>query len=70
MINGRNVFDQQVKKDLRTYDNIQNIATGQGYDYSTGCLLDYPYVKKNYKMIAIDLINNKRLMLIQKRKRN
>ena len=70
MINGRNVFDQQVKKDLRTYDNIQNIATGQEYDYSTGCLLDYPYVKKNYKMIAIHLINNKRLMLIQKRKRN
>ena len=23
--------------------------------YSTGCLLDYPYFKENYKLIAIDL---------------
>ena len=24
-------------------------------NYTTGCLLDYPYFKKYYKMIAIDL---------------
>ena len=30
MIDGRNVFDQPVKNDLRTYDNIQKIAIGQG----------------------------------------
>ena len=29
--------------------------TGQGDDYTTGCLLDYPYFKDNYKMIAVDL---------------
>ena len=28
---------------MRTYDNIQKIATGQGDDYTTGCLLDYNY---------------------------
>ena len=28
---------------------------GQGDDYTTGCLLDYPYFKKHYKLIAIDL---------------
>ena len=38
-----------------TYDNIQSIAMGQGDDYKTGCLLDYNYFKKYYKMIAIDL---------------
>ena len=27
---------------------------GQGDDYTTGCLLDYPYFKENYKLIAID----------------
>ena len=27
---------------------------GQGEDYTTGCLLDYPYFKANYQMIAID----------------
>ena len=43
MIDGINSFDQTVKKknDLKTYDNIQKIATGQGYDYITGDLLDY-----------------------------
>ena len=33
----------------------QRIATGQGDDYTTDCLLDYNYLKKHYKMIAIDL---------------
>ena len=37
------------------HENIRKIATGQGDDYKTGCLLDYPYFKENYKMIAIDL---------------
>ena len=40
---------------MRTYDNIQKIATDQGDEYTTGCLLDYSYFKKHYKMIAIDL---------------
>ena len=31
------------------------IAPGQGDDYTTGCLLDYNYFNKHYKMIAIDL---------------
>ena len=35
--------------------NIRKIATGQGDDYRTGCLLDYPYFKNHYKMIALDL---------------
>ena len=30
MINGRHFFDQPVKNDLKTYDNIRKIATGQG----------------------------------------
>ena len=40
---------------MRTYDNICKIATGQGDDYTTGCLLDYDCFKKSYKMIATDL---------------
>ena len=38
--------NQPIKNDLKTYDNIRKIATGQGDDYTTGCLLDYPYFKK------------------------
>ena len=30
MIDGKTVFDQPVKTDLRKYDNIRKIATGQG----------------------------------------
>ena len=55
VINGKNFFDQSIKNYLKTYDNIRKIATGQGDDYITGCLLDYPYFKKYYKLIAIDL---------------
>ena len=39
----------------KTYENIRKIATGKGDNYTTGCLLDYPYFKENYKMITIDL---------------
>ena len=55
MTDVQNLFDKPVKNNLRTYDNIQQIETGSGDDYATGCLLDYNYFKKYYKMIAIDL---------------
>ena len=55
MIDGKNVFDQPINNDFKSYENIRIIAAGQGDDYTTGCLLDYPYFKENYKMIAIDL---------------
>ena len=43
------------KNDLRTYDNIWKIETGQGDNYTTGCFLDYPYFKEYYKLVAIYL---------------
>ena len=55
MINGENFFDQPIKNNKVTYDKIKKIATGQGDDYTTGCLLDYPYFENTYKMIAADL---------------
>ena len=55
VIDGKNFFDQPVKNDKVTYENIRKIAIGQGDDYTTSCLLDYTYLKKYYKMIAIDL---------------
>ena len=54
-IDGKNFFDQPTNNDIKTFENIRKSATGQGDDYTTGCLLDYPYFKENYKMIAIDL---------------
>ena len=54
MIDGKNFFDQPINNKFKTYENVREIATGQGYDYTNGCLLDYSYFKENYKMIAKD----------------
>ena len=48
-------FDKPIKNDIKTYKNIRKITSGQEDDYITGCLLDYNYFKKHYKMTAIDL---------------
>ena len=55
MIDGQNIFDQPVKNNKITYENIRKIATGQEDDYAAGCILDYAYFRDNYKMIAVDL---------------
>ena len=55
MINGENFLDQPIKNNKVTYKSIRKIATSQGDDYTTGCLLDYPYFKDSCKMIAVDL---------------
>ena len=52
VIDGKIFFDQPVRNDLTTYENIREIATD---DYTTGSSLGYPYFKEHYKMIAIDL---------------
>ena len=55
MIDGKNFFDQPIKNNKVTYENIRKIATGQRDDNTTGCLLDYIYFKNYYKMIAVHL---------------
>ena len=47
--------------DLKASGNIRKIATGQGDDYTTGCLLDYLYFKKYHTLIAIDLSKQQKL---------
>ena len=55
MVDGKKFLDQPINNMIKTYKNIRKITIGQGDDYTTGCLLDYTYFKKYYKMIAIDL---------------
>ena len=55
MINERDFFDQSIKSNLEAYHNIRKIATGQGDNHTTGCLLDYTYFRQYFKLIAIDL---------------
>ena len=61
IINGENFFGQPIKDNKVTYENIIKVATGKGDDYTTGCLLDYPYFRNNYKMIAIVLSRQRAL---------
>ena len=49
------IDDQPINSMIKACENIRKVATGQGDDYTTGCLLDYSYFKDHYKMIAIDL---------------
>ena len=45
MVDGKNFFDQLVKNNKVTYENIRKIATVQRNDYATGCLLDNTSLK-------------------------
>ena len=55
MVDGRNFFDQPIKNDQITYDNVQKIETDQRDDYATGCLLDYLYFTEDNQLIEINL---------------
>ena len=60
-IDGRNFYDQAINDIIKQYDEVRKISTGQGDDYTTGCLLDFAYFEKNYKLIAVDLSKQKAL---------
>ena len=54
MIDGKNVFEQPIRNNKVTQENIRKITIGLGDDYTT-CLLDYIYFRNYYIMIAVDL---------------
>ena len=60
IINGRNFYDQPIDSDIKRYEEIRKLITGQGEDYTTRCLLDYE-IKNNYRLIAVDLNRQKEL---------
>ena len=55
MINGESFFDRPIKDNKVKYENITKDATGKRDDYTTGRLLDSPYFRDSYKIIAVDL---------------
>ena len=61
MIDGRNFYDQPINDLMKLYDEVRNVSTGQGDDYTTGFLLNYAYFKNNYRLIAVDLSKQKAL---------
>ena len=53
LIDGRNFYDQPINDLVKQYDEIRKTATGQGDDYTTGCLLDYQYFKDHCNVTAV-----------------
>ena len=60
-IDGKIFYDQPINDSVKQCDEIRKISTGQGGDYTTGCLLDFAYFEKNYRLIAADLSKQKAL---------
>ena len=61
IIHRNNFCDQAIDSDIKWYREIRKLATGLGENYTTGCLLDYDYIKKQYRLIAVDLSKQKEL---------
>ena len=58
------VFDLRVKK-MKKKLRRKIIETSRNNDYTTGDLLDFAYLKENYRFIAIDLSNQIKLKDLQ-----
>ena len=41
LIDGRDFYNQSINSQIKKYDEIKKTATGQGDNYTTGCLLGY-----------------------------
>ena len=59
IINGKNFYDQPIDSEIKRYEDIRNLTTEQGEDYTTGCLVGYDYIKNHYRIIAVDLSRKK-----------
>ena len=61
IINRENFYDQPIDSDIKRYKEIRKLTTQQGGYYTTGCLLNYDFIKNNYRLIAVDLSRQKEL---------
>ena len=59
IINRKNFYDQAIESDIKREKEIRKLTTGQGEDYTTGCLLNYEYIKNHYRLITVDLSGQK-----------
>ena len=60
-IDEKTFYDQPINDSVKQYDEIRKMSTGQGDDYTIGCLLDFAYFETNYRLIAADLSKQKAL---------
>ena len=43
LTDGRTFYDQPINDLIKHYDKVRKVSTGQGDDYTTGCLLNHAY---------------------------
>ena len=60
-INDKNFYDLVIDYDIKRYEQIRKLTTAQVEDYTSGCLLDYYYVKNHYRLMAVGLSRQKEL---------
>ena len=61
IINGKNVYAHPIDFDIKPFELMRKLTTGQGKGYTTEFLLDCHYIKDNYILIAVDLSWQKEL---------
>ena len=61
IINEKNDYNQAIDSDIKRYEEVRKLKTGQVEDYTTWCFLDYDYIKNHYRLIAVDLSIQKEL---------
>ena len=60
-IDEKHFYNQPINDSIKQYHEIRKIWTGQGDDYTTGCLLNFAYFEKNCRLTAVDLGKQKAL---------
>ena len=57
----KNYWDQPVDSDIKPYEEIRKLKTRQGENYTTGCSLDFDYIKNHYILTTFDLRRQKEI---------
>ena len=51
IINGKKLHDQTIDSNIKRYEEIRTQTTGKDEDYTTGCQVDYDYIKNHYRLL-------------------
>ena len=61
IIDGRNFYDNPIESDIEKYRELKKVMIGKGEDNTSGSLFNFNYFDKHYKLVAVDLSNQKEL---------
>ena len=55
----KNVYGQPIDSNIKRYEEFRKLTTGQGEDYTAGCLLYSNYIKNCYRLKTVYLSRQK-----------